>query len=100
MHGDILVIGIAMLVGVAAIFYVVLRLAWELLAGGGRLIGRLLGVGHLVENRTQNRQWHRLDAAGQTAKRRICPNPHCRQVEYRMARFCSRCGTKIDGTVV
>lgn len=73
-------------VGIAAFFFGILYMVCHGLASAGRrLLGPVTGRG---------RRGHGAKPALPVGRRagRVCPNPGCRHVEHRPARYCSQCG--------
>ena len=87
MHGDLLLVLLICVLGCAAFLVgVAYCIGWVFLEVG-RAFLRLIGVAPTP----------RPERAGVgAAMPRMCPRSRCQAVEYRPARFCSRCGTKLD----
>lgn len=86
MQVDLLVIGLVLVFGCAAFLFGILYAIFQLLAGIGKAVWSALFP-------ERKRYAGRAMAAGR--KRRICPRPRCRRVEYRDANFCSQCGQRL-----
>jgi len=86
MQVDLLVIGLILVFGCAAFLFGILYAIFQLLAGIGGAIWSALFPG-------RTKRVGRERAAGR--RRRICPRPRCRRVEYRDANFCSQCGQRL-----
>jgi hypothetical protein len=86
MHGDAVLIVLLLVFGCVAFLFGVVYLLCQSFAWVGR---GLLGI---------FRPCRRADEAGPRMpglRSRVCPNERCRKVEYRKARFCSQCGTRL-----
>ena len=90
MSGELVIVGIALLVGCGAVVYILLRLVWAVLSGAGRTIGHVFGMDeHSAGGATAG-------AAQAGGGPRVCPNANCRRVEYRDARYCPQCGARLN----
>lgn len=86
MHGDVLVLVLAMvLAGAMSLLYVLCKAVSGTCGLVGRQFARLFGVRTKAAPRRRN------------SKARICPRANCRRVEHRDARFCGQCGMRLDG---
>jgi hypothetical protein len=83
--GDILLVGLVLMVGCLAFIFGVIYLFFSMFAMAGR------GLMAIVWPR---RRSHGCN--GTTCRVRACPNPKCQEVERRAARFCGHCGTKLE----
>jgi len=92
-HGDILILLLVVILGVAAFFFGVLYMLWEVLATVFRGARRALSP--------RGRGSKPSPPAARPVRSRtfrVCQNPRCRHVEQRAARFCSQCGGELaDG---
>ena len=82
--GDILLVGLVLMVGCAAFIFGVIYLFFSMFAMAGRGLVALM--------------WPRRRSTvsdGTLGPSQTCPNPKCRAVEYRAARFCGHCGTEL-----
>ncbi len=84
MHGDAVLIVLLLVFGCVAFGFGVIYLLCQLLAWVWR---GLLGI--FRPGRGADEVGPRMPGL----RSRVCPNEHCRKVEYREARFCSQCGT-------
>ncbi len=90
MTTELVIVGIAMLVGCGAVVYMVLRLLGAVLSAVYRTVRQLCGLNNFPA---------RDASAGVTFARggvRVCANPGCRRVEYRDARYCPQCGARLN----
>jgi len=88
-HGDLLLVALILVFGVAAFLFGLVYVVWCIVGGIGR------GVWSLA------RPWRRVGTVERTrmfggARAMYCPRLNCRKVEYRNARFCSQCGATLD----
>jgi hypothetical protein len=82
--GEILVAGLVLVLGCAAFFVGIVYLLCSFLA--------VLGRGILSMVFPHWRQSPRRRAGGGI---KACPNPKCRELETRPARYCGHCGTEM-----
>ena len=78
---------LVLIAGCGAFLFCTLYLLFQLVGGIGRGIGRMLGIG-----RAPYSKFRTVDGRVHFPK---CPKVGCGHVEYRDARFCSRCGTRM-----
>lgn len=96
MHGDILIILVLLVLGVAAFFFGVIYAACRALASVGRGIVRLLSPRGVPCSPRASAPPAARPAQSQGRRTfRVCPREQCRHVEHRPARFCSQCGAKL-----
>lgn len=86
MSGELVILSFVTLVGFGVVLYAVVRLVVSVVMGIGRALAWLFGMS------PQHEPGQVRPACLQTGGPRMCPAPGCGQVEYRDARFCSRCG--------
>lgn len=82
--GDVLLVGVVLVLGCVAFFVGLMYLLFSTLTVVGRSMWALFFPGSRFAGRPLGRS-------------AACPNPKCRAVERRPARFCSHCGTKMHG---
>ncbi|MCH7703647.1 MAG: hypothetical protein IIB61_00925 [Planctomycetes bacterium] len=86
MHGDVLVLVLAMvLAGAISLLYVLCQAVSGTVGFVGRRFARLFGFRTTAAPRHRN------------SKGRVCPRANCRRVEHRDARFCGQCGMRLRG---
>lgn len=88
MLAEAVVSAVVVLMGVGAAVYVVLWALWEALRAVARGLGWLLDIP--AGDPTQS---PRMAASGE---RTACRNPACGHIETRAARFCPKCGTRMQ----
>lgn len=84
MHSELLLVVVILIVGCAAFLFGVVYVICSAIAFVGRQFIALFAPPR------QRRPHARLAVTAL-----ICPQPTCRKVEYRRARFCSRCGSAL-----
>ena len=89
MQVDIVVLGLVVLLGCAALLFGVLYALGRVLGTAGRSILSVFGV-----RPTRTAEGRTVDLGGG----RVCPRSECRKVEYRNARYCSQCGADLRGS--
>jgi|CXWL01.1.fsa_nt_gi hypothetical protein len=82
--GDLLLVGVVLVLGCAAFFVGVMYLIGSFLTFVGR--------GILAFVFPHRRMVKRSPFLG---RNRVCPNPKCGEVESRSARYCGHCGTEM-----
>lgn len=82
--GDILIVGLVLVLGCAAFFVGVIYLFCSFLA----VLGRGM-ISMVFPN------WKPSRPRILSGRIRACPNPKCGQLENRPARFCGHCGTEM-----
>jgi len=95
-HGDILIVLVLLVLGVAAFFFGVIYAVCRALASVWHGIVHLLsprGVPHAPQGSVLPTE--RPARSQGTRTFRVCPREQCRHVERRPARFCSQCGAKL-----
>ena len=96
MHGDILIILVLLVLGVAAFFFGVIYAVCRALASVWRGVVRVLsprGVPGSPQVLVTPAAPLARSQGGRTF--RVCSREQCRHVERRPARFCSQCGAKL-----
>lgn len=81
--GDLLLVGVVLVLGCAAFFVGVIYLFCSFLT--------FVGQGLLALVFPHRRRINRTLTSG---RYRVCPNPKCGEAERRPARFCGHCGTE------
>jgi len=85
--GDLLLVGVVLVLGCAAFFVGVIYLFCSFVAFVGRgmlaLVFPRRRMGRILSSLTRN--------GG------VCPNPKCGEVDGRPARYCGHCGTRMKG---
>ncbi len=90
MHGELPILVLVLIFGCAAFFFGVVYLIGRAIAWVAKSLASL--VGWTCDPSTAP---SRLERVGKS-RRRACPRPGCRRVEYRHgARFCSQCGSPL-----
>ena len=87
MHGDLVLVALILVFGVAAFLFGLVYVVWCVVGAFGR------GMWSLV------RPWRSVptsECARRLGRAVYCPRPNCRKVEYRNARFCSQCGAPLS----
>ena len=86
MHGDLLLVALILVFGVAAFLFGLVYVVWCIVGGIGRGMWSLL------------RPWRpvRTERACTFGRIVYCPRLNCRKVERRNARFCSQCGAQLN----
>ena len=85
MHAEALVIVLVLIFGCAAFFFGVICLIWRAMAWVGRGVLSIVRPSSGGGGRAPARMAPTV---------RICPQEHCRRVDYRgEARYCSQCGS-------
>lgn len=87
MHGDLLLVVLILVFGVAAFLFGLAYVVWCIVGGIGR------GMWSLV------RPWGRAGKGVRVcafSRPMLCPRANCRKVEHRNARFCSQCGAQLN----
>lgn len=96
MHGDILIILVLLVLGVAAFFFGVIYAVYRVLASVGRGIAHLLWPRRVPCSPRVPAAPAARPARSQGRRTfRVCLREQCRHVEHRPARFCSQCGAKL-----
>ncbi|MEK6799789.1 MAG: hypothetical protein AABZ12_12560 [Planctomycetota bacterium] len=90
MHGDLFLVVVVLVFGCAAFVF---GLVYLVCAAVARVIG---GVGRLLGLKTAPPGGRRSVRHGGWRRSRVCPHAHCRNVEFRPARYCSRCGSRLE----
>lgn len=80
--GDVLLVGVVLVLGVVAFFVGVMYLFFSTLT----VIGRGMWAMVFPQSQTVRKSFGRGG---------VCPNPKCRAVERRAARYCPHCGTRM-----
>lgn len=83
--GDLLLVGVVLVLGCAAFFVGVIYLFCSFLT----VLGRGM-MAFVFPNRRTGSQPVLPGRSG------VCPNPKCRAVDRRRARYCGRCGTRMQ----
>jgi hypothetical protein len=78
-----------LVLGWAAFLFATLLVLGRIVGGIGRGLTSLLKPGRCGGS-------GRRLYSGRVGK--VCPNPHCRKLEYREAVYCSQCGTRFNET--
>lgn len=91
MQGDLLLVLVLLVVGLAAFFFGLIYLVGQVIAGVLLRISR--GVSRLLGRPGAARP---ADAVPDAPHPLVCPRPTCRKVETRTARFCSQCGARMS----
>ena len=87
MQGDLLLVALILVFGVAAFLFGLVYVVWCIVGGIGR------GMWSLLRPLRPVGKMGRACTFGGTV---YCPRLNCRKVEYRNARFCSQCGATLD----
>ena len=88
MHGDVFVFILLVVVGFAAFFFSVIYMFCRFIAWIGRGV-----FGSSRRGPASQTDW--ACPPVRRARRRVCPNERCRNVEYRDASYCSQCGAAL-----
>lgn len=96
MHGDILIILVLLVLGVAAFFFGVIYAVFRALASVRRGIVRVLWPRSVRRSPRVSAPPAVRPVRSQGRRTfRVCPREQCRHVEHRPARFCSQCGAEL-----
>ena len=87
MQGDLLLVALILVFGVAAFLFGLVYVVWCVVGTVGR------GMWSLVRPRRSLGNGVRIRTFGRGV---YCPRLNCRKVEYRNARFCSQCGAPLN----
>ncbi len=87
MHGDLVLVALILVFGVAAFLFGLVYVVWCIVGTVGR------GMWSLVRPR---RPVGMAECARSFGRGGFCPRLNCRKVEYRRAKFCSQCGTELN----
>jgi hypothetical protein len=86
MHGDVLLFILLLMFGCAAFFFGVICFLCKLVAWIGRSL-----FGAFRPRRPLECGCSPADGR----RKLVCPNERCRKLEFRDARYCSQCGTRL-----
>ena len=87
MHGDLLLVALILVFGVAGFLFGLVYVVWCFVGAVGRGMWSLLHPGRPVG---------KSERAGTFGRAVYCPRRNCLKVEYRNARFCSQCGAPLN----
>ena len=87
MHGDLLLVALILVFGVAAFLFGLVYVVWCVVGAVGR------GMWSLVRPRRPVGNSERARTFGRAV---YCPRLNCRKVEYRNAHYCSQCGAPLS----
>lgn len=87
MQGDFLIVLLLVVVGCAALLFGVIYMFCQFFARIGRGLVGIIAPGRSAGSDGQVRRCSRPQ---------VCQNKRCRKIEYRAARFCSQCGTRLS----
>jgi len=95
-HGDILIVLVLLVLGVAAFFFGVIYAVCRALASVGRGIVHWLSPRSVPSSPPLSVSTAERPVRSQGRRTfRVCPREQCRHVERRPARFCSQCGAEL-----
>lgn len=89
MHGDLLLVVLVLVLGIAAFLFGLVYVVWCVVGAFGRGMWSLVRPRRFAGTRTRRE----APAFGRAV---YCPRPNCGKVEHRLARYCSQCGEKLS----